>query len=297
MDHIFVTVINMSITASLVLLALLLLRAVLQRNGAPKWIICALWAVVFFRLLCPVAFTSNYSLLQLLPQESRMQAGIQMEYVTEERYIRQLAEQTVQTSAGATDSEAATAGEEEFHFAAQHPAQQPLMVLGLLPYLWLTGLIITAAYHGYGWYRLRKRIETATLADSNIYESDKISGPFVLGVWRPKIYLPLGLTGEQRQYILWHERSHIQRGNLWWKTLSQLALLLHWFNPLVHVACYLFGQDLEQACDEKVLAQLGSAKKVDYSQVLLAMSVDKQHLAVPLAFGESKTKQRIQNIL
>lgn len=296
MDRLFITVLNMSITASCVLAVVLVLRLILQRMKVPKWMVCLLWIAVFFRLLCPVALTSEYSLLQYVPQrEGVVQSSTQMEYITPDVYVQQLPVVAKQTDVVAEPS--VVQPTQEMERVAGYGETGGVGFIMLLPVVWFIGVLLFAAYSGWRWYRLRQRVATATRVADNIYESDRVASPFVMGLLRPKIYLPLGLAGETREYIVLHEQSHIRRGDLWWKAIAQIALILHWFNPLVYGAYYLLGQDLEQACDEKVVACLGSACKADYSRTLLAMSVANRHLLTPLAFGESRTKQRVKNIL
>lgn len=296
MDRLFITVLNMSITASCVLAVVLVLRLILQRMKVPKWMVCLLWIAVFFRLLCPVALTSEYSLLQYVPQrEGVVQSGTQMEYITPDVYVQQLPSVAKQTDVVAEPS--VVQPTQEMERVAGYGETGGVGFIMLLPVFWFIGVLLFAAYSGWRWYGLRQRVATATRVADNIYESDRVASPFVMGLLRPKIYLPLGLAGETREYIVLHEQSHIRRGDLWWKAVAQIALILHWFNPLVYGAYYLLGQDLEQACDERVVACLGSACKADYSRTLLAMSVANRHLLTPLAFGESRTKQRVKNIL
>lgn len=296
MDRLFIMVLNMSITASCVLAVILVLRLLLQRMRAPKWTVCVLWVAVFFRLLCPVALTSEYSLLQYFPQQEGVaQSGVQMEYITPNVYVQQLPMAAEQAVVIAEPS--VTQAAQEIERVAVYNEKLGVGLIVYLPVIWFIGVLLFAAYSGWQWYRLRRRVAMATRVADNIYESDVVVSPFVMGLLRPKIYLPLGLEGEGRKYIVLHEQSHIQRGDLWWKAIAQIALMLHWFNPLVYGACYLLGQDLEQACDEKVVARLGSTCKADYSRTLLAMSVVNRHLLTPLAFGESGTKQRVKNIL
>lgn len=298
MDQLFITVVNMSITASFVILIVLVMRWCMRRAGAPKWILCALWAVVFFRLLCPVSFLSEYSLLQMLPQADVIpaQTGTQMQYV-EHFTVEQL---PLRSSAAEQSSDAAPVPAEEIMVPTAPVRDNTTLrmnVLSGLPFFWLLGVLLFAAYGAYRLLCLYRRVSTATLAGKNVYESDRITGPFVTGIFEPQIYLPLNLSDEARQYILQHEYGHFYRGDLWYKRIAYVALLLHWFNPLVHLAYYLLEQDMEQACDEKVLSQLGSEHKAAYSSTLLNMAIGRQHLLLPLAFGESRTKQRIRNIL
>ncbi len=297
MDKIFLTVLNMSITATFVLAVVLLLRFLFQRLNAQKWMVCALWIAVFFRLLCPVTITSEYSVLQYLPQKHiQSENGQQMQYISDDWYVRQLSEKPDVTEAEEKIVLSETQTEEVL--LAQNTAMEwPSKVITWIPVIWIFGVMVFAGYSSYQWYMLRRRLNTATLVRNNIYESDQIHAPFVFGLWKPRIYVPIELDRQAAQYILLHELCHIQRGDLWWKALAQLAVMLHWFNPFVHIAYHLFSQDLEQACDEKVIMQMGEGHKTDYCRTLLAMSTTPRQLFMPLAFGESKTKQRVKNIL
>lgn len=299
MDRIFITILNMSITATGVLAVVLILRLLFQRMRAQKWMVCALWIAVFFRLLCPVAFTSEYSILQMLPQDSiQSENGTQMIYIAEDVHLHQLPE-PIAVSDTAEYPEQVTMPDADASVVREAVSETASAFdwVSLLPVVWMLGVAVFAAYSGYQWYRLRRQVETATLVQDNIYESAQIAGPFVLGLLKPNIYLPTGLEAQARGYILLHEQSHIKRGDLWWKAIAQLALVLHWFNPFVYLAYHLFSQDLEQACDEKVVMQMGAEHKADYCRTLLAMTIAPRQLLTPLAFGESKTKQRVKNIL
>lgn len=289
MDKVFVTVVNMSITASFVICIVLVLRLFLRKAGAPKWILCALWAVVFFRLLCPVSFLSEYSLLQMIPQGDviQMQTGRQIQYVAQEAIAQQLQQMpSLQSSVASESASAETMMQPTITGATDSTLW--MRIVGGLPVVWLMGMLLLVAYGGYNLLCLHRRVATATLVEKNVYESDQISSPFVTGIFEPRIYLPLGLTGTARQYSLQHEYSHFYRGDLWYKRIAYVALLLHWINPLVHLAYYLLEQDMEQACDEKVLSQLGSAHKTAYSSTLLAMTMGRQKLLLPLAFARAE---------
>lgn len=195
MDRLFIMVLNMSITASCVLAVVLVLRLLLQRMRAPKWTVCVLWVAVFFRLLCPMALTSEYSLLQYFPQQEGVaQSGVQMEYITPNVYVQQLPMAAEQAVVIADPS--VTQAAQEIEQVAVYNEKLGVGLIVYLPVIWFIGVLLFAAYSGWQWYRLRRRVAMATRVADNIYESDVVVSPFVMGLLRPKIYLPLGLEGE-----------------------------------------------------------------------------------------------------
>ncbi len=285
----FATVVNMSITASVVIAVVLLARLALK--GAPKRFAYALWAVVLFRLLCPVALPSSVSLLQTLGSPAA-EAG-RMEYVSLER---EPMETTIQTIS-------------DFHApeAAPEPATPPAppaddardtVSVTALSRLWIFGAVILAAFQGVQLLRLRRRLIGAAHLQENIYLADHIPAPFVLGLVRPKIYLPSALTEAERPYILLHEQHHIRRGDHVFKLLALIALCLHWFNPLVWLSFVLSSRDMELSCDEAVLRRAGEDIRAAYCTSLLRCSGGQSMaLIAPLAFGARAARARIRSVM
>lgn len=295
--ELFPVILNMSLTAGAVILLVLPVRLALRR--APKVFSYALWAVVLFRLLCPVSVTAGFSLLGLLdaPVAERESGTSAVEYVRPGGPL------------GLTGTKPAvpTADRgEPAHviFPVSEPPQTELNLVppsrqsAVLPLMWLTGVGAMALYSLWSLLALRRRLVGAVRLKENIWLADHIHTPFVLGLMRPKIYLPSSLEEREREYIVFHERYHIRRLDHIVKLLAFGALCLHWFNPLVWLAFVLAGKDMEMSCDEAVLKKLGGDIRADYSASLLSLATGRTIIAgTPLAFGEGDAKRRIQNLL
>ena len=259
MHRLFPIVCNMSLTASVVILAVLAVRLLLRR--APKVFAYALWAVVLFRLLCPVSVTSAVSLMGALgaPAQERTQRTSAVEYVPADIMIRGTAPAVTQLPQ--TPLLAETGGAVSDAPADTAPAAVPVMSFNepvfILTLIWLAGMVLLLAYSLVSLLRLRRRLVGTVRLRDNIYLADHIPSPFVMGLFRPKIYLPSTLTETERGYILRHEQYHLRRRDHLVKFLSFLALCIHWFNPLVWAAFVLSGKDMEMSCDEAVVRELG----------------------------------------
>ena len=300
MHRLFPIVCNMSLTASVVILAVLAVRLLLRR--APKVFAYALWAVVLFRLLCPVSVTSAVSLMGALgaPAQERTQRTSAVEYVPEDIMIRGTAPAVTQLPQPPLPAE--TGGAVSDAPADTAPAAVPAMSFNepvfILTLIWLAGMVLLLAYSLVSLLRLRRRLVGAVQLEDNIYLADHIPSPFVMGLFRPKIYLPSTLTETERGYILRHEQYHLRRRDHLVKFLSFLALCIHWFNPLVWAAFVLSGKDMEMSCDEAVVRELGEDIRADYSASLLSLATGRRIVAgMPLAFGEGDTGSRIRNLL
>ena len=279
MDKLFSAVLNMSVTGSLVILPVLLVRLLLKRF--PKIFSYALWSVVLFRLLCPLSFSAPVSFLNVLKPETRVAApGTTV--------ISFLPGDVPAFSEALADREVPVRPSRE---------NKPVDRASLVPALWLSGVAVLGL-SGLGQYlRLRKKLVDAVPLERGIYWADHIDTPFVLGIFRPKIYLPSHIPAQELPYILAHERHHIRRCDHIWKLLAYCALCIHWFDPLVWVAFVLAGKDMEMSCDEAVLRQLGPQIRGDYSASLLRLATGKKRIAVtPLAFGQGDTKGRVLNM-
>lgn len=300
MHRLFPIVCNMSLTASVVILAVLAVRLLLRR--APKVFAYALWAVVLFRLLCPVSVTSAVSLMGALgaPAQERTQRTSAVEYVPADIMIRGTAPAVTQLPQPPLPAE--TGGAVSDAPADTAPAAVPAMSFNepvfILTLIWLAGMVLLLAYSIVSLLRLRRRLVGTVRLRDNIYLADHIPSPFVMGLFRPKIYLPSTLTETERGYILRHEQYHLRRRDHLVKFLSFLALCIHWFNPLVWAAFVLSGKDMEMSCDEAVVRELGEDIRADYSASLLSLATGRRIVAgMPLAFGEGDTGSRIRNLL
>ncbi len=294
MESLFLKILNMSITASYVILALLFIRLLLKR--APKKYAYLLWTAVLFRLICPVSFSSAFSLFQMHPFN-----------MTKAQSSSETALIYIPADIGFVDSPKVTVGipyansllSESLPAGAPYANVNPMQMWIIIgAFLWFAGIAIMAAYNTITFIRLRSRVETAVKLDGNVYESDKIRSPFILGFFYPRIYIPFGLNDQERKYILEHEQVHLKRKDHIIKLLSLCVLAIHWFNPLVWIAYFMMGRDMEMSCDEKVLSQTGGSIVHEYSLSLLSFAANRRYPAAsPLAFGEIGIQERIKNIL
>lgn len=291
MDFLFNTafpaVLNMSLTAIPVILAVLLARLILKH--APKIFAYTLWAVVLFRLLCPVSFTADFSLLGALHAPVRESTAI----VSTVEYVRppQAAPILPELPSEAPETPAPIAP------TAPVSVDTSVSPMDALTWIWLVGLLIMLGYSTISLFLLHRRLTGAVHLRDNIYLADHAETAFVLGVVQPRIYLPSTIKFREQQYILLHEQQHIRRGDPIWKLLAFLALTIHWFNPLVWVSFILAARDMEMSCDEAVVQTLGSEIRTDYSKSLLNLAAGHGVVTLPLAFGEGDTRSRIKNVL
>ena len=175
----------------------------------------------------------------------------------------------------------------------------PLQItIGIYEYIWIFGMIALALYTAISYWRLRRKVDTAVRYKDNIFQSENVSFPFVLGIIKPRIYLPFKMNGQYLEYVVAHEQAHICRKDHWWKPLGFLLLMIHWFNPLMWLAYVLLCRDIELACDEKVIKELGNEQRGDYTQALVACSVNRRMIAAcPLTFGEVGVKERVKSVM
>ncbi len=297
MEHLFLTVLNMSLTASYIILAVLLLRLCLRR--APKKYSYALWGVVGFRLLCPFSFSSVFSLFSLRPFDmtaAQAAGGAALTYLPQDLALME----TPQVTTGLPFLNAAL--NPSLPAAAPAASANPLQIwLFVGAVVWLVGVCGFLLYALLSALRLRRALRSAVRYEGDptgrVYCSEAVASPFLFGLFRPRIYLPYGLSKEAAAHVLSHERCHLKRSDHLWRLLGYLLLALHWFNPLVHLAFACLTRDMEQSCDEAVLAKDPGLRK-EYCSTLLALSCRRRlPTPSPLAFGESGVKGRIKNAL
>ena len=280
MAAVFRKLLSLSLSASVVILAVLLLRWLLF--SAPKKWSYLLWVAVGFRLCCPVSIRSTFSLFSAVPSEIRLfhpVAGNQS--VTA---VPSIVERTL--SAPVRPVELTT-----FEPA---PTVDWFTVCG---WVWLAGMLVMLLWGFVRYLRLRTVLLDAVMVDAHVFETDRIDTPFILGLFQPKIYLPLGLDGERRRYVLAHERFHLRRRDPWCKFFAFVVLAVHWFNPLCWLAFYLMNRDMEISCDEHVLSK-EHVSSADYSASLLSFAAPRFAPApTPLSFGESDVSLRVKNAL
>ena len=282
MSSLFLKLLNMSITASYLVLGILLLRLLLQK--APKWIFVLLWGFVALRLLLPFSIESNRSLIPTVTPISQevISSSQNIPYVDlPETYLPEIPSLSGSTGKAILSQET--------------PA---LIVIETASYIWLSGMLVMASYSAYSYFRLRHSLKEAIPLGEGVWVGDHISTPFLLGFFRPRIYLPSDLAAEDIPLVLCHERAHMRRKDHWWKPLGYILLTVYWFNPILWLAYILLCRDIESACDQRVIRELGAEFKKSYSTALLRCSIPKKRLtACPLAFGEGDLKKRISSIL
>lgn len=300
MEQLFISVLNMSLTAGIVIMLVIFLRFLMRK--LPKIFSCLLWTVVLFRLLCPVSFSSGLSLFNFLRMPPVKQGGI--DYIPEN--IGFMEQPEVVFPVPAVEEAVNTVLPAAVMENSVNPMQM-LLFFGMC--IWVSGILIMTAYGIVTYGKLYRTLKTAVKEKDgekeNVYYVSGITTPFVCGIVKPRIYLPKQLfcgsdaLGEQaKQFILLHEQIHIRRRDYLWRIVGFLTLCIHWFNPLVWIAFFLSGRDMEMSCDEAVIRKLGNGVKKEYSASLLAFASGRRIvLHIPLAFGEGETGERIKNVL
>ena len=282
MNGFLINLFNMSITASWLILAVILLRVLLKK--APKAIRCLMWALVGFRLVCPVSFESAVSLIP-----SRQTVSPDIVYSSSPAIESGIPAVNNAVNTVLADTLAPSVE------ASVSPVQALLFTASII---WAAGLAVMLVYALMSYLRLRKRVSVSMPLRDNILLCDAVKSPFVLGLIKPKIYLPSNICEKQINSVLAHESAHISRRDHWFKPLGFIILCVYWFNPLCWIAYWLLCKDIELACDERVIKDMDTQSKKSYSQVLLACSTDRRIIAAcPLAFGEVGVKQRIKGVL
>ena len=282
MNELFLKIINMSISASWLVLAVRILRFVLKK--APKWVNVLLWGIVAIRLICPFSFESALSLIpsaETFPE--KVISGPSFD---------------VQTGITPVDNRINDYLGDRYLEGVTVPANNGNNIMTILTIVWTIGILLLVAYTVISYWRLHREIDTAVRYKDNIFQSENVSSPFVLGLIKPRIYLPFKLDGKDLEYVVAHEQAHIHRKDHWWKPLGFLLLTIHWFNPFMWLAYVLLCRDIELACDEKVIKELGNEQRADYTQALVACSVNRRMIAAcPLAFGEVGVRERVKSVM
>ena len=279
MSVVFLKLFNMSITACWVILFVLLCRILL--NKAPKWTRCLLWGFVGLRLVFPFSIESVLSLIpsaETIPQSNMLP--------TESPQIDSgfsTINQAVNPIIAETYSE----------YGNQFPT-----IVSIFSVIWVVGLAVMLIYGVVSYSTLYVKVRASIVYKENIYLCDDIDSPFILGIIKPKIYMPSGFSDEQMEYIIAHEKAHLKRKDHWWKPIGFALLSVYWFNPLIWVAYVLLCRDIELACDEKVIKDMENADIKGYSETLVdCSSMRRKVLVCPLAFGEISVKGRVKAML
>lgn len=289
MQELFQNVLQMSLTASLIALAVMTVRLLFRK--APRWSFCLLWGLVALRLVCPVSVESGLSLVPERVATGQLISNVAEIPLRDERVL----------SAPENVTETIPNGGEVFHeYAVLH---QPAVTVGgkvfpVLGWIWLAGMLGMLSYSGIRYLALKQKMTEATLLRENVWQSEMADMPFVLGFLRPRIYLPYYISEGDIAPVIAHEKAHILRKDHWWKPLGFLLLSIHWFNPVLWAAYLFLCRDIESACDEKVIRHMEKEEKQAYSMALLHCSVHRRGIAAcPLAFGEVGVKERVKNVM
>lgn len=282
MSEVFLKLLNLSITASWLILAVVIIRPLLKK--APKWINCALWALVALRLVCPFSLESA---LSLIPSSETIPYDIAMQNVP-----------AIDTGISAVNQVINPIIANSFTpdpFTSANPLQVLIPVVSVV---WMVGMAALLLYALISYIKLKKNVGASIALEDNIMACDEVKSPFILGIMKPVIYVPSFMSGETLECVLNHEAAHIKRHDHWWKPLGYLLLTVYWFNPLCWLAYILLSRDIEMACDEKVIRDMDRDEKAAYSQALLNCNFPRKKIAAcPLAFGEIGVKERVKSVL
>lgn len=282
MSELFLEIVNRSIAASWIVIAVLILRFCLKK--APKWVNVLLWGIVAVRLIFPFSIESA---LSLIPSAETVSPSIMMETAP-----------SVQTGVPALDQVINPVIDHSLSPAPGASANPLQIWISVMAAVWLAGAAALLLYSAISYWRLRRRVREAVILQDNIYQSENAGSPFVLGIIQPKIYLPYSVDSGALAYVIAHEQAHIRRGDHWWKPLGFLLLTVHWFNPLLWLSYILLCRDIELACDERVIREMGNEQRADYTHALVSCSVSRRSIAAcPLAFGEVGVKTRVKSVM
>lgn len=288
MTNFFLKLVNMSVNASWLILAVFAARLLLKK--APRWISVLLWGLVGLRLICPFNVESA---LSLVPKADIVSPAVMAP-----------AAAPVQSNVPATGTvtgavSAPVTGQTAAPVPNISADQNPLQIwFSVLTTAWCAGVAFLLLHAAVSYGRLRRKVRTAVRYQDNVFQSESVTSPFILGILQPRIYLPFSLAENEIPSVLAHEKSHLARLDHWWKPAGYLLLTVYWFNPLMWVSYVLLGRDIELACDERVIRKMTSDQRAHYSQTLLGCSTNKsQTVTCPLAFGEVGVKERIKSVL
>ena len=335
MSDVLIKVINLSLSASWLILAVILLRAIFKK--APKWFPCALWAIVAIRLIVPFSFESATSVLpssEPIPSEivtmEKPQVNSGITYINNminpviEKVVAAPVEKISVVNSGTKSADTATtvdrdnvtgavvtasaerlanesaktavSGQTAVDTSKSGITMQNIVKTAMI--VWISGAVMILGYATISAWRLKRRISASVEVEEGVLACDEVQSPFIFGILRPKIYVPSSICPKTLEYVLAHERAHLARRDNWWKPLGFLLLAVYWFNPLSWAAYILLCRDIEMACDEKVIRDMEKNRACDYSQALLDCSIRRTTIAAcPLAFGEVGVKQRVKNVL
>lgn len=287
MGEIFLKLLNLSITASWLILAVLCIRLLFRK--IPKWITCLLWGVVAIRLIFPFSIESAFS-LQLSAEPIRTSTMVEGELIP---YVP-----SVNSNIGVVENTVNPLLAEAFAYQETESVAPLQIATEIAGSVWLSGMVVLLIFALVSMIKLRLRVREAVRYKENIYICDAVKSPFILGIIKPRIYLSSALSEEEMDYIIAHERAHLKRKDHLWKPFGYLLLCIYWFNPLCWIAYIMLCKDIELACDEKVIKDMSFGDKKEYSRVLLSCATQRRLVSVcPLAFGEVGVKERVKTVL
>lgn len=282
MSSIFLTILNLTLNASWLILAVIIARLLLKK--APKWIMCFLWGLVAIRLLCPISIESA---LSLLPSGKVVPGNIEI-----------VQDPHIDSGVRIIDNAVNPVIERSFAPTIESSANPMQIVVFVASIIWLIGVASMIIYALISFFSLKKRVRGSYILSDSVCECDEVDSPFILGIFRPMIYVPSGYNENTLELVIAHEEAHLKRHDHWWKPLGFALLAVYWFNPLSWVAYILLCRDIETACDEKVIKDKDRNYMAAYSQALLDCSARRRIIAAcPLAFGETGVKGRIKGVL
>ncbi len=287
MGDIFLKLLNMSITAGWLILAVLCIRLLFRK--IPKWVNCLLWGMVAIRLICPFSFESQFSILPSTEpiKSSTVVEGNVQNYIPSIDSHLTIVENTINPMLA-----------ENFAYNESNSVAPLQIVTYAAGLVWCCGMVLFIIYTIYSAVKLHKLVREAVCVRDHVYICDAVKSPFIWGIVRPKIYLSSALSVRETDYILAHESAHLKRKDHWWKALGYLLLCIYWFHPLCWMAYSLLCKDIELACDEKAAKDMTFHEKKEYSKVLLSCARQRSLIMVcPLAFGEVGVKERVKSIL
>ena len=282
MSALFLKILNLSINASWLILAVIAARLLLKK--APRWISCLLWGLVAVRLLCPISLES---VLSILPSAKVVPDNIEM-----------VQDPHIDSGVRIIDNAVNPVIEKSFSPDAASSVNPMQVVVFMGSIIWLTGMTVMLLYALISYILLRRKVRASVAMNDRVKECDEVDSPFILGIFRPEIYVPSGIDENTLELVIAHEEAHLKRHDHWWKPFGFVLLAVYWFNPLCWVAYILLCRDIEAACDEKVIKDKDREYMVAYSQALLDCSVNRRIIAAcPLAFGETGVKERVKGVL
>ncbi len=294
MENVFLELFNMSITASWLVLAIIIFRVIFKK--APKWLRVVVWGLVGFRLICPFSFESVLSLIpsaELVPPE--IVYSDSSTDVSGAEIFNAIGNNQVSFDLGIQDGSVVF---NEYTAPDGNTVNPLLIITYIASIVWLVGMAVMLLYTLISYLRILKKVREATPLKENIWICDNISTPFILGLIKPRIFLPSSMNEQDTEFVIAHEKAHLKRHDHWWKPLGFALLTVYWFNPVLWVAYVLLCRDIELACDEKVIKEMGTEIKKSYSDALINCSVPRKMIsACPLAFGETGVKGRIKSVL